>query len=42
MLRLSHALNVKETLAAIRIHTFPAELGIKPVAEELLEDTATS
>lgn len=42
MLRLSNGLSVIETLAAIRIHTFPSELGIKPVAGELLEDTATS
>lgn len=42
MLRLRNGLSVTETLAAIRIHTFPAELGIKPVAEELLENTATS
>lgn len=42
MLRLSNGLSVTETLAAIRIHTFPDELGIKTVAEELLENTATS
>lgn len=41
ILRLSHLLSVTKVLAAIRIHTLPAELGIKPVAGELLEDRAT-
>lgn len=36
ILRLSHVLSVTKVVAAIRIHTLSAELGIKPVAGEPL------